>query len=257
MPEATRSLPPFRRVADELRAEILRGDQKPGAKLPSENQLAERFGVTRATIRKGIALLRGDGLVTTHQGKGAFVRERPHVNLLSTGAVYRDRRATGVSNFNAEIAAQGRKANQIIRHVGETTASDEVASRLGVPAGSPVLVRSRLFMVDDNPMQFVDGYYDLDLVSGTPIAEPKKIRGGVNAVIEDPDGPIRRRIVQFVEDLDIRMPTPDEAEQLEIPAGVPLARVLRTAYDSGGMAVEVLDSRVPCDRHAFRYVINV
>jgi GntR family transcriptional regulator len=244
-------------VADELRTEILRGDLTPGAKLPSENQLADRFDVTRATVRKGIALLKMEGLVTTHQGKGAFVRERPHVNLLSTGTNYRHRRATGVSNFNAEAAAQGRRAEQVIRGVEEVAAPDEVASRLGVDPGATVLVRRRLFMVDGSPMQFVDGYYDLDLVTGTPIAEPKKIRGGVNAVIEDPEGPIGRRIVQFIEDLDIRMPTPEEAKQLEIPSGVPLARVLRTAYDSGGNAVEVLDSRVPCDRHVFRYVINV
>lgn len=257
MPTNPPSQAPFRRVADELRTEILRGDLAPGAKLPSENQLADRFEVTRVTVRKGIALLKMEGLVTTHQGKGAFVRERPHVNLLSTGTNYRDRRATGVSNFNAEAEAQGRRAKQIIRGIDEVAAPDKVAGWLGVEPGSTVLVRRRLFVVDDSPMQFVDGYYDLNLAAGTPIAEPKRIRGGVHSVIEDPDGPIRRRIVQFVEELDIRMPTPDEAKQLEIPSGVPLARVLRTAYDSGGSAVEVLDSRVPCDRHVFRYVINV
>ncbi|MFE7121183.1 UTRA domain-containing protein [Streptomyces sp. NPDC057654] len=64
-------------------------------------------------------------------------------------------------------------------------------------------------------------------------------------------------MVQFVEDVDVRMPTPDEMEQLAIPAGVPLARVIRTAYDAEGKALELLDSLVPCDRHVFRYVIDV
>lgn len=248
---------PFKRVANELRTEILRGDLAPGAKLPSENTLAERFGVTRVTVRKGIALLRSEGLVITHQGKGAFVRERPNVSLRQTGTNYRERRATGVSNYNAEAAAQGQRARQVIREVAETPAGEEVASRLGVEAGTPVLARRRLFTVDGSPMQLVDGYYDFDLVAGTPIAEPRLIRGGVNAVLEDPTGPIRRRIVQFVEDLDVRMPTPDETEQLEIPSGVPIARVIRTAYDSSGKALEVLVSLVPCDRHVFRYVIDV
>lgn len=252
-----REHPPFRRVANELRAEILRGDLEPGAKLSSENELADRFGLTRATVRKGIALLRSEGLVISHQGKGAFVRERPNVRMLSTGTNYRERRSTGVSNYNAEAAAQGQKARQVIREVGEGVAPAKVAEHLDVDEGAPVVVRRRLFVIDDSPMQLVDSYYPADLAAGTKLVQPKPIRGGAHAVIEDPEGSIRRRIVQFVEDLDVRMPTPDETEQLEIPSGVPVARVIRTAYDSAGVPVEVNDSVVPCDRHVFRYVIDV
>jgi GntR family transcriptional regulator len=53
------------------------------------------------------------------------------------------------------------------------------------------------------------------------------------------------------------MPYPHEIELLDIPAGVPVAKVMRTAYDSAGDVLEVLDSIVPCDRHTFRYVIDV
>lgn len=248
---------PFKRVANELRAEILRGDLAPGDKLPSENVLKDRFEVTRATVRKGIAVLRMEGLVTTSQGKGAFVRERPHVNLRQTGSIYRARRATGAANFNAEAEAQGQRAKQVIREVAEAPAPEAIAARLGVEVGSPLTVRRLLFTVDDSPMQLVDSYYDAELAAGTALAEPRLIRGGANALIEDPEGPIRRHIVQFIEDLDIRMAYPHETEQLDIPTGVPVARVLRTAYDAGGNAVEVQDSIVPCDRHAFRYVIDV
>lgn len=248
---------PFKRVANELRAEIIRGDYAPGDKLPSENVLKDRFGVTRVTVRKGIALLRSEGHVVTQQGKGAFVRRRPHINMHQVGSIYRERRATGVSNYNAEAEDQGQKAKQEIREVAEVPAPDDVARLLGVAPGAPVLVRRRLFTVDGSPMQICDGYYELEMVAGTRIEEARPIKGGVHAVLEDPDGPIGRHIVRFIEDLDIRMPYPHEAKQLDIPDGVPLARVVRTAYDSTGKVLEVLDSRVPCDRHVFRYVIDV
>lgn len=250
---------PFQRVANELRAEILRGDLAPGDKLPSENQLKDRFEVTRVTARKGIALLRSEGLVTSSQGKGAFVRERPHVNMHQVGSVYRERRSTGVSNYNAEAAAQGQRARQIIREVTRTPAPVEIARLLALDEGSPVVVRRLLFVAgeNDSPMQLVDSYYDPDMVDNTKIVLPRLIKGGAHSVIEDPQGPIARRIVQFVEDIDIRMPHPYESDQLEIPAGVPLARLLRTAYDPSGQPLEVLDSRVPTDRHVFRYVIDV
>ncbi|MGW3196292.1 GntR family transcriptional regulator [Streptomyces sp. NPDC001118] len=244
-------------MANELRAEILRGDLAPGEQIPSENQLAERFGVTRATVRKGIALLRSEGLVTSKQGKGAFVRERPHVSMRQTGSIYRARRSTGKSNYNAEAEAQGQRARQIIREVIETPAPDAIAERFGIAPGTPVVARRLLFVIDDSPMQLADCYYETSVARGTRLAEPRLIKGGANAYIEDGEGPIRRRIVQFIEDLDIRMPYPHEVDQLDIPTGVPVARVTRAAYDSAGDVVEVLDSIVPCDRHVFRYVIDV
>ena len=248
---------PYERVANELRAEILRGDLAPGAKLPSENVLKDRFEVTRVTVRKGISLLRSEGLVTSHQGKGAFVRERPHVSMRQTGSIYRARRATGEANYNAEAKAQGQRPKQVIREVVETAAPEKIADRFGIEPGAPVIVRRLLFLVDDQPMQLCDSYYEYSVAAGTPLAEAKLIKGGANSFIENPDGPIGRRIVQFIEDLDIRMPYPHEVEQLDIPIGVPVAKVMRTAYDSAGDALEVLDSIVPCDRHTFRYVIDV
>jgi len=253
----TTALPPFRKIAQALRGDILAGRIAAGEQLPSENDLAERHETTRATVRKAIALLRSEGLVLSEQGRGAFVRPRPHVKMLLTGANYRTRRDSGTSNFNAEAAAQGQLATQRLLGVEEVPAPVEIADRLTVPPCTPVIVRRRLFVVDDEPMQFCDGYYPTGIFRGTAVAQPRRIKGGVHAVIEDAEGPVRARITQFVEDLDVRLPVPGEAEALAIPEGVPVARVLRTAYDSQGRALEVLDSLVPTDRYAFRYVIDV
>ena len=45
-----------------------------GAQLPSEKEMAERFGVSRTVIREAVSRLKSEGLVESHQGKGAFVR---------------------------------------------------------------------------------------------------------------------------------------------------------------------------------------
>ncbi|GEM46844.1 FadR/GntR family transcriptional regulator [Deinococcus cellulosilyticus] len=55
----------------------------PGDRLPSENELIERFGVARTVIREAIAKLRALGIVEVYQGKGAFVAELPIELLLS------------------------------------------------------------------------------------------------------------------------------------------------------------------------------
>lgn len=250
--------PPYRRLAEQLRAAIVDGRLAPGESLPSEHELAERHSVTRATVRKAIALLRSDGLVFSEQGRATFVRRRPRVRLLSSGPNYRTNRASGMSNFNAEVVAHGQRPEQQLLEVTTIEAPAEVGARLGLTDDDNlVVVRRRLFLVDGEPVQLCDGYYPRSLVQGTPIEQDRKIRGGVHAVLDDPDGPMRRIVARFVEDLEVRMPTPYEVELLRIPPGVAVARVLRTAIDTDQEPIEVLDSIVPCDRHVFRYVIDV
>ncbi|MDE1158184.1 MAG: FadR/GntR family transcriptional regulator [Neorhizobium sp.] len=60
-------------VSQRLRASILRGDLKPGDKLPSESGLTEQHKVSRTVIREAIASLRADGLVEVRHGVGVFV----------------------------------------------------------------------------------------------------------------------------------------------------------------------------------------
>lgn len=61
------------RVAALLLREIASGEFNPGARLPTEQQLADRFGVSRNVVREAVAQLRADGVVEARQGVGAFV----------------------------------------------------------------------------------------------------------------------------------------------------------------------------------------
>jgi long-subunit acyl-CoA synthetase (AMP-forming)/DNA-binding FadR family transcriptional regulator len=61
-------------VFDQLKEQILTGAWKPGEKIPSENDLAVQFGVSRVTIRNALQRLSGLGLLETRFGEGSFVR---------------------------------------------------------------------------------------------------------------------------------------------------------------------------------------
>lgn len=246
---------PAHRIVDDLRGEILAGGVAPGARLPSEHELAERYGTSRPTVRRAIARLKAEGLVVTKQGRGAFVRPEPHVRLLLTGASYRKHRSLGLPGFNAQAMEQGQAPEQRMREVTTIAAPVEVALRLDVDEGSAVVVRRRLFLVNGQPVAFCDSYYPAGLAEGTALAKPGKIRGGAHAVIEDPGGPIRRKVARSVDELVSRMPSPEEAAGLRIPSGVPVVRILRTVYDDGDRPLEVQDTLAAADRHAFRYEV--
>lgn len=68
--------PPYRQVANHLRAAILTGEFEPGDQLPTGGQLSEMYGVARMTIQKAIQILRKEDLIVSRQGSGVFVRGR-------------------------------------------------------------------------------------------------------------------------------------------------------------------------------------
>jgi DNA-binding GntR family transcriptional regulator len=67
--------PAYAQVADTLRADIRAGRYPPGSQLPSYEALMRKHGVSITVIRSAVRELKTEGLVYTHQGKGAFVRD--------------------------------------------------------------------------------------------------------------------------------------------------------------------------------------
>ncbi len=246
---------PYEDIVDELRASIVNGHLGAGERLPSENELARRYDTSRPTVRRALALLKADGLVTTEQGRGVFVRSKPQVRLLLSGENFRRHRRAGVSGFNAQVAEQGQVPEQRLLEVARVPATEEVARLLGIDDEAIVVVRRRLFVVNGEPVARCDSYYPAEMAEGTALAEPESIEGGAYGLIEDPEGPIRRRLRRSIDDLECRMPTPAEVEELQLSSGVPVVRVLRTVYDSEKVAVEVQETIAAADKHQFRYEV--
>jgi GntR family transcriptional regulator len=67
--------PAYMQVADTLRVEIRSGRIPPGSQLPSYEALMRKYGVSITVVRSAVRELKTEGLVFTHQGKGAFVRD--------------------------------------------------------------------------------------------------------------------------------------------------------------------------------------
>ncbi len=89
MIERPSSVLPDRIYADILNR-IIEGDFKEGERLPTENELAERFATSRPTIREGARALRADGIVVTRHGSGTTWRGAP---IRTCGGSHRSRRS--------------------------------------------------------------------------------------------------------------------------------------------------------------------
>lgn len=120
-------LPLWRQIADTLRDEIAAG-LPPGARLPTEAELARRFGVNRHTVRRALAALAEAGQVHARRGAGVFVLAPPM-----------DYPLTRHTRFTAAIAASGRVAGRTILMAQVFPASEAEAGALGLPPDAPVL----------------------------------------------------------------------------------------------------------------------
>ncbi len=66
--------PPYMQVTDHLRRAINSGEFKAGMRLPANRELAKQYGVALMTMQRALAVLREEGLLESHHGRGVFVR---------------------------------------------------------------------------------------------------------------------------------------------------------------------------------------
>jgi GntR family transcriptional regulator len=137
-----RSLPRDRPKGEALREilETLVSSLEPGAELPSERVLAERFGLARMTVRTEIDRLVTEGLVYRLHGRGTFVAE-PRVA-----------QAVLFSSFSEDMRARGLTPGSVVRSRELIEAGPFLARSLEVAAGAPVAEIERVRTADGAPM---------------------------------------------------------------------------------------------------------
>jgi GntR family transcriptional regulator len=244
--DRTSDRPVYKQVADALRAAIRNGKLADGQPLASETELMQRYGVSRNSARNAVALLRIEGLVVTEHGRGTFVRAHRPIRRLSSSRYSKTKRQAAL---HAEAAEQDANGDQQLLGVEVVNLPEEIADRLGLAADEKALVRRDLLYVHGEPVQLAHNYIPLDVAQGTRIERDGKIGGGVHSELEQ----LGYELDRFVEELTFRMPTPEEARQLRMGAGIPVVRLLRTLYDTTGGALEVSDLVLAGDRHVLVY----
>lgn len=234
-------------IADYLREQVATGQLKPGDKLPSTNALCEEWGVVDGTVRKAIGLLRNEGILTSQQGRGVFVRNQevlPHIasNALRPGRPDRD-----IFVENAE--RHGRRPHKHFQCRTET-APDDIAQRLGVARGSEVVLRIVRQWVDDEPWSIQTGYYPLDLAQQLGLDVDHDIKPGTRRVLADAGHADAGRLDEWI----VRAPTPDEAEELQMVSGSGVKLLVKTStVASSSRVTRVIRELLPDDRNIVIY----
>ncbi|MCX5559299.1 GntR family transcriptional regulator [Streptomyces sp. NBC_00038] len=225
--------PKYVRLAQTLQGRIEDGTYLPGSRVPSENQLVQAFGMSRPTVVRALELLKRDGWLESRQGYGTIVRGRPEV------IERKDQRGREALERD-ESATPGR-----LIEVGQVPVPPRVASFLGVPKRTKVLVRRLLVEEDGEPVELSSSYFPVGLAEGTDLVDSTPLAEGLRAHLE---ARTRVRFDHVTERVSARMPSDEEADLLALPKGEPVLSVLVVACDVSGQALQVTDVLLPADR---------
>jgi GntR family transcriptional regulator len=247
--------PLYQQLADLLRSQIVSGERASGTRLPSEPELVAEFEIARNTARLAMGQLRAEGLAYTGHGRGTFVAEQPASAPLRQRASEthaRSRReATTQDTFVTDLAEQGRSGRMEIA-VEHVVPPAEIADRLGLGDDEIAVVRRRVQWVDRRPSALADTWYPERIIAGSEIVQPGDVARGTNRVLAE----LGHEVVRRTDEISARMPTPVEAQALQIAGGVPVLTALRTGYDAADEPVAVYVAILPTDRHVVVYDVR-
>ena len=132
------TIPKYRQLLEILRNQIISGEFQPGAQLPTEDVLIERYGISRGTVRKGIDQLEAEKLIRKEHGVGSFVLTE-HPNAVPF--YFSDESL--VQRFGKDRISFDDLTKEII------PASFDIAERLRITPGEPVIHIARRQLLDD------------------------------------------------------------------------------------------------------------
>ncbi|WP_179950902.1 GntR family transcriptional regulator [Xylanimonas oleitrophica] len=205
----------YRQIADQLAAAVL--DRRPGARLPSEYEILNRLGVSRATATQALRDLEQRGLVTRRQGKGTFVADPDRA--------IRSNRPGVLPSFSEDLRAAGRTTRERVIALEIASAPADVAAALGIGKGDDVWSLERIIVSDDQPVVHLTSWLSCATV-------PALSRSAVEAtsLYEQLSQIEGSRPCSADEQWSAAVAPPTTATVLDVGRNAPVMRVVRTAY---------------------------
>jgi GntR family transcriptional regulator len=232
--------PLYARLRDELRAGILDGRLEAHAKLPSESEMTQAYGVSRITVRQALSDLQKEGLIVRLQGKGAFVSQPRAAQQLN--------RLEGLAE---SLAAQGQAVHSKRLSMKAVRAPADVASALALVPRTQVHQLTTLRYLDRQPLSVNVSHFIPGL--GERIA---RIDLSGRDLIDVLERDLRQRVGRA--DVEIRAePMPArEAKLLQVKEGVPALRVVRLIRAEDGAPLQTETAVYRADIFSYRLSLS-
>jgi GntR family transcriptional regulator len=219
--------PKFQPLYQQIKALItnclIAAEWSPGAPIPSEMELAARFGVSQGTVRKAIDELAAENIVVRRQGKGTFV------------ATYSEERAKlRFLRLTASDGSDELLENKLLS-CERAKATAQIARTLDVPRGSAVMDIARVLLLAGKPVILDRIILPAAVFTGVTADLINEFSGSMYRMYETRMG---ISMVRAEERLTAVGAETSVADALAVAVGTPLLSIERVAYTYGDKAME-------------------
>lgn len=234
-------IPIYYQLEEIIKDLIEKGELKPGDSLPAEREYAEKFEISRMTVRQAFTQLVNDGYLYRIQGKGTFVAERkPKI----------EQALQGLTSFTEDMKARGMKPGSQLVQFEIIPATSLIANQLGIQEYGPVYEIKRIRLADDVPMALETNYISANFIKGLT---EKIVNQSLYSYIENQ---LNLRIDHASQVIESSVADELEAEYLNIQPGAPVMLIQRNTFLKDETPVEFVKSTYRADRYKFMIQMN-
>jgi GntR family transcriptional regulator len=207
-------------VRQGLLDDLVAGRLAPGDKLPNENDLAERFSVSRATVREAVLGLMQAGYLSRRHGSGTYVTKAP-----------RSRHALDTTvSYTAMIREAGHEPGVTVLDRAVRAPTQLERDMLDLGDGGEVLELERIRLADRRPVIYSRDRIAAALVRDVPA---DALDGSLYAVLDS----VGRAVLRATAELLPVLADTQLSRLLEVKRGAPLLHIDQVDYDARGQAV--------------------
>lgn len=232
MIERGRGVALWRQIEQQLAEDIANGVYQDGTRLPTEPELAERFGVNRHTLRRAVASLAEQGLLRVEQGRGTFVQENVIDYLIG-------RR----TRFSEIISNQARHPSGRLLRAHEVVAEPQIMRELKMKKNELCIFLETLNEVDGRPASISSNYFPAERFPEL-IPVFAETRSVTRALEHHDVGDYQRRTTRVI----ARMPEAADARYLQQPRNRPILVTEAINVDRDGKPIQFSITRFASDR---------
>jgi GntR family transcriptional regulator len=224
-----------------LREQLVDGTLSHDQALPSEMALAERYGVSRVTIRATLKKLQSEGLISREKGRGTFARKP---KLVSRPA------PADLRSFMNNLAEIGRRGTTKILEFAYIVPPLDIARQLELGPDSVVQKAVRLLSFRGGPFAYVTTYLRENI--GRTFTRAQLQHGPMLPLLESAGV----RLARAEQTVTAKLANPDIAKLLQVHIGSALISMQRTIYDQDNVPIEVNIGLYRPDRYEFQLIMQ-
>ncbi|GAK05522.1 LOW QUALITY PROTEIN: predicted transcriptional regulator of N-acetylglucosamine utilization, GntR family [Geomicrobium sp. JCM 19037] len=225
-------IPIYYQLEQSMKEQIQEGELEEHEVLPPEREIAERYSISRMTVRQALNNLVQEGILYRQQGKGTFVSAK------------KDARMKDLTSFTEEMRERGFSPGSHFLAFEEVSAPSEVTIQLSVAEGAKVVQIKRVRLANEEPMCIETVWIPRSLF---PTLKKTDVESSFYSAVERAGF----EIVSAEQSFEASVATRQEAKRLGISEGSVVMRMKQTSYLETGEAFEFVDSVYRGDRYTF------